>query len=596
MQYQLNILKNDIYEKFQFLAQAENSICEFIKYRGGDTSLDIQEPGQYDLYRKYFKKEKLIFSNLNKCHLTEYLINGEVWIPIEKYDALKNSLNLYAETDPNLLAVTFEDYTPAGLNTSNMSISPMPSRVPTKTHNTNINSQQVHDTENKILQEVMHPVETQKTQPTPTPHATHPSEILRTPPTYFKTNDLIFPFQLIVDTYGVPRYREINPALFAIVSFPFLFGVMFGDIGHGFLLFLFSSYLFLNKDELTASKSALAPVLKARYLLLFMGFCALYCGFIYNDFLSIPLNLFGTCYVNQGEIAVRENKNCVYPFGIDPKWYVATNELAFFNSAKMKFSVIIGVLQMIFGIGLKGLNAVYFKDTLGFIFEFIPQIIFMTAFFGYMILMIFIKWSVNWEDDSSKAPSIITLLINIFLKKGSVDGKPLFIGTEFQETLHNYLLIVCLICIPLILIPKPILLYKKQQKEQNHGVKSEHGDESLANLFVHQSIETIEFVLGSISNTASYLRLWALSLAHAQLAKVFFEKAVIGMVQSGSLFMVILGFFIFANVTFAVLMCMDLMECFLHTLRLHWVEFQNKFYKADGIKFQPFSFKYVIEE
>ena len=99
--------------------------------------------------------------------------------------------------------------------------------------------------------------------------------------------------------------------------------------------------------------------------------------------------------------------------------------------------------------------------------------------------------------------------------------------------------------------------------------KSEH--HNFGEIFIHQLIETIEFVLGSISNTASYLRLWALSLAHGQLAKVFFDKILLtiaftltpGVVQGIASFIL---FPVFASITLFVLMFMDVMECFLHTL------------------------------
>ena len=91
-------------------------------------------------------------------------------------------------------------------------------------------------------------------------------------------------------------------------------------------------------------------------------------------------------------------------------------------------------------------------------------------------------------------------------------------------------------------------------------------------------IETIEYVLGSVSNTASYLRLWALSLAHNQLARVFYSMIYGWTIETSnsiivSLLVIIFGFIFWFLVTVGVIMLMDLMECFLHALRLHWVEF-----------------------
>ncbi len=109
-------------------------------------------------------------------------------------------------------------------------------------------------------------------------------------------------------------------------------------------------------------------------------------------------------------------------------------------------------------------------------------------------------------------------------------------------------------------------------------------------------IETIEFVLGSVSNTASYLRLWALSLAHGQLTRVFYEMVFGFMVErSPGKFLgtlgIIFGFSVFFIVNLLVIMIMDSMECFLHALRLHWVEFQNKFFKGGGKSFEPFKYE-----
>lgn len=121
----------------------------------------------------------------------------------------------------------------------------------------------------------------------------------------------------------------------------------------------------------------------------------------------------------------------------------------------------------------------------------------------------------------------------------------------------------------------------------------DHEPHSFSDDMIHSSIHTIEFILGAVSNTASYLRLWALSLAHSQLSEVFWDKMLDEYgYGSGSPLMAVIGFGVWAVATFAVLLSMDVLECFLHALRLHWVEFQGKFYMADGYAFDPFTFDY----
>lgn len=127
-------------------------------------------------------------------------------------------------------------------------------------------------------------------------------------------------------------------ALYTIVTFPFLFAVMFGDAGHGILMTTFAATLVIFEKKLAKKKTdneIWNIFFGGRYIILLMGLFSIYTGLIYNDIFSKSLNIFGSSWFNNYNFStIRENKNLQldpakayvqypYPFGMDPVWQVS---------------------------------------------------------------------------------------------------------------------------------------------------------------------------------------------------------------------------------------------------------------------------------
>ncbi|XP_021849943.1 V-type proton ATPase subunit a3 [Spinacia oleracea] len=435
------------------------------------------------------------------------------------------------------------------------------------------------------------------------------------PPTYFRTNKFTTAYQEIVDSYGIARYREANPTVYTVVTFPFLFAVMFGDWGHGICLLICTLYLVIREKKLGSQKlgDIMEMMFGGRYVILMMAIFSIYTGFIYNEFFSVPFELFGKSAYDcrdlsckdatiDGLIKVRD----AYPFGLDPVWHGSRSELPFLNSLKMKMSILLGVAQMNLGIMMSFCNATFFRSCVDIWFQFVPQIIFLNSLFGYLSFLIVLKWCTGSKAD------LYHIMIYMFLSPTDDLGEnELFSG---QKTTQIVLLLLALVAVPWMLLPKPFIM--KRQHENRHqgesyiplqaeeslqgeaanGSHGEHEEFEFSEVLVHQLIHTIEFVLGAVSNTASYLRLWALSLAHSELSTVFYDKVLMLAWGYNNVFILIIGIIVFIFATVGVLLVMETLSAFLHALRLHWVEFQNKFYFGDGYKFYPFSFSLMVEE
>lgn len=150
-------------------------------------------------------------------------------------------------------------------------------------------------------------------------------------PVYFEHSALFKPFELLINSYGLPRYGTIDPTVFVAISFLIMFGAMFGDLGQGLSLVLIGLLIKRAKNVKIKQASTLL----------------VYCG--------ISSSIFGVLY---GSIFGFEE--------IIPAMWIRPMENIF---EVFKISVMFGIIIITLGVLVNIINALRDKDYIKALFD-----------------------------------------------------------------------------------------------------------------------------------------------------------------------------------------------------------------------------------
>ena len=373
-------------------------------------------------------------------------------------------------------------------------------------------------------------------------------------PTYISNPKFMKPTEDVVKAYGIPSRHDLDPTKIMAFSFPLIFGLVFSDVGQGFLIFLIG-YAALRANKKGQDWGAiLGYIQNGAQGLMMMGLFAMLGGFLFGSF-------FGAETV------------------IEPLWPVFAHSDPNRATHMLKLSIEVGVIQISLGIILSLYNELKHKDMK----KALGAIAFLWMYLGFINLIFGISYS-SIGDWFQMSGSVSLWVPIIGIGYGTGTHNPFYPTIPIAPMLFTLLMFI----VPLIIMLVTSFMGKMD------GI-----------------VHFLESVIGMISHTVSYARIFALNTVHIILSSVFITMlpALITIpIPAFSLFGVEIiphEFFYEATESYGpasipllgafigtlIVGILEGLIGFLHTLRLHFVEWFSKFYHAGGIDFQPFCVK-----
>ncbi|OLS27243.1 MAG: hypothetical protein ThorAB25_20430 [Candidatus Thorarchaeota archaeon AB_25] len=371
-------------------------------------------------------------------------------------------------------------------------------------------------------------------------------------PTYISNPKFMKPTEDVVKAFGIPGRHDLDPTKIMALSFPLIFGLVFADVGQGFLIFLIG-YAALRANKKGQDWGAiLGYVQNGAQGLMLMGIFAIFGGFLFGSF-------FGAETV------------------LEPLWPIFAHTDPNRATHMLKLSIEVGVIHISLGIIMALYNELKYKNM--------RKALINASYFWMYLGFIILIFGVSYNS-----------IGNWFLTSGTVSLWLPLIGIGYGTGAHNpfypILPIAPLMFTLFMFIIPLVIMLLASFKGGMDGV-----------------VHLLESVIGMISHTVSYARIFALNTVHIILSSVFitmlppivniyfpsfslFGVDIIPAVvhtshYTGPPVMPILGAFIGT----LIVGILEGLLGFMHTLRLHFVEWFSKFYHAGGVEFQPFCVK-----